>query len=107
MALSHPDPGAATCLASKAAVDQLARVAALELGKGLIRLGSLYPNLAFDTALGIPEVLDSRAMHFGLSVEQNRTNNVLKGEVTSHDVAELAAEMCGTPLAKTTAGINA
>ena len=30
-----------------------------------------------------------------MTVEQYKTNNLLKTEVTSHDVAELAAEMCG------------
>ena len=37
-----------------------------------------------------------------MSVDQYKTNNVLKTEVTSRDVAELAAEMCGPLFAKTT-----
>jgi enoyl-[acyl-carrier-protein] reductase (NADH) len=37
-----------------------------------------------------------------LSVEAYKTNNVLKVEVTSQDVAELAAELCGPLFAKTT-----
>lgn len=36
-------------------------------------------------------------------MEQYRKNNLLKTEVTSKDVAELAAEMCGPLFAKTTA----
>jgi hypothetical protein len=48
-------------------------------------------------------VLESRAKHYGLSVQEYRTNNVLRVEVASHDVAELAAEMCGPLFAKTTA----
>jgi hypothetical protein len=36
-------------------------------------------------------------------VEEYKTNNVLKTEVRSRDVAELAAEMCGPLFAKTTA----
>jgi rhamnose utilization protein RhaD (predicted bifunctional aldolase and dehydrogenase)/NAD(P)-dependent dehydrogenase (short-subunit alcohol dehydrogenase family) len=98
-----PGPGAAAYSASKAAVNQLARVAALEWGKDGIRINSLHPNMVFDTALWTPEILASRAKHYGLSVAEYKTNNVLKIEVTSRDVAELAAEMCGPLFAKTTA----
>jgi len=98
-----PGPGAAAYSASKAAVNQLARVAALEWGKDGIRINSIHPNMVFDTALWTPEVLESRARHYGLSVAQYKTNNLLKVEVTSRDVAELAAEMCGSLFAKTTA----
>jgi len=98
-----PGPGAAAYSASKAAVNQLARVAALEWGKDRIRINSLHPNMVFDTALWTPEILASRAKHYGLTVEEYKTNNVLKTEVSSRDVAELAAEMCGPLFAKTTA----
>ncbi len=98
-----PGPGAAAYSASKAAVNQLARVAALEWGKDRIRINSLHPNMVFDTAIWTPAILESRAKHYGLTVEQYKTNNVLKTEVTSRDVAELAAEMCGPLFAKTTA----
>jgi enoyl-[acyl-carrier-protein] reductase (NADH) len=37
-----------------------------------------------------------------MSIEEYKTNNVLKVEVTSRDVAELAAELCGPVFAKTT-----
>jgi enoyl-[acyl-carrier-protein] reductase (NADH) len=37
-----------------------------------------------------------------MSVEDYRKNNVLRVEVTSRDVAELAAEVCGALFAKTT-----
>ena len=47
-------------------------------------------------------MLASRAAQYGLTVEQYRKNNVLKTEVSSRDVAELAAEMCGPLFAKTT-----
>jgi rhamnose utilization protein RhaD (predicted bifunctional aldolase and dehydrogenase)/NAD(P)-dependent dehydrogenase (short-subunit alcohol dehydrogenase family) len=98
-----PGPGAAAYSASKAAVNQLARVAALEWGADRIRINTIHPNMVFDTALWTPEILASRAKHYGLSVEAYKTNNVLKVEVTSRDVAELAAEMCGPLFAKTTA----
>jgi rhamnose utilization protein RhaD (predicted bifunctional aldolase and dehydrogenase)/NAD(P)-dependent dehydrogenase (short-subunit alcohol dehydrogenase family) len=100
--VAAPGPGAAAYSASKAAVNQLARVAALEWGPDRIRVNSLHPNMVFDTALWTPEILESRARSYGLSVEDYKTNNVLKVEVSSRDVAALAAELCGPLFAKTT-----
>jgi rhamnose utilization protein RhaD (predicted bifunctional aldolase and dehydrogenase)/NAD(P)-dependent dehydrogenase (short-subunit alcohol dehydrogenase family) len=97
-----PGPGAAAYSASKAALYQLARVAALEWGSDGIRVNVLHPNAVFDTGVWTDEVLASRAAAYGLSVEDYRRNNVLKVEVTSRDVAELAAELCGPRFAKTT-----
>ena len=97
-----PGPGAAAYSASKAALNQLARVAALEWGSDNIRINSLHPNAVFDTGLWTEEVLATRAKHYGLTVDQYKKNNVLKTEITSHDVAELAAELCGPLFAKTT-----
>jgi len=98
-----PGPGAAAYSASKAALNQLARVAALEWAKDGIRINSLHPNQVFDTGLWTEEVLASRAKAYNLTVEQYKKNNLLKAEVSSKDVAELAAEMCGPLFAKTTA----
>ncbi len=97
-----PGPGAAAYSASKAALNQLARVAALEWGGDNIRINSLHPNAVFDTGIWTEEVLASRAKHYGLTVDEYKRNNVLKTEVTSRDVAELAAELCGPLFAKTT-----
>lgn len=98
-----PGPGAAAYSASKAALNQLARVAALEWAKDGIRINSLHPNQVFDTGLWTEEVLASRAKAYNMTVEQYKKNNLLKTEVSSRDVAELAAEMCGPLFAKTTA----
>lgn len=98
-----PGPGAAAYSAAKAALNQLARVAALEWGKDGIRINSLHPNAVFDTGIWTDEVLQARAKHYGLSVEEYKRSNVLGVEVTSRDVAELAAEMCGPLFARTTA----
>ncbi|WP_198266429.1 bifunctional aldolase/short-chain dehydrogenase [sulfur-oxidizing endosymbiont of Gigantopelta aegis] len=98
-----PGPGAAAYSSAKAALNQLARVAALEWGQDNIRINTLHPNAVFDTAIWTPEVLAARAEHYGMSVEAYKTNNLLGTEITSHDVAELAAEMCGPLFAKTTA----
>jgi rhamnose utilization protein RhaD (predicted bifunctional aldolase and dehydrogenase)/NAD(P)-dependent dehydrogenase (short-subunit alcohol dehydrogenase family) len=97
-----PGPGAAAYSASKAALYQLARVAALEWGSDGIRVNVLHPNAVFDTGVWTDEVLASRAAAYNLSVEDYRRNNVLRVEVTSRDVAELAAELCGPRFAKTT-----
>jgi rhamnose utilization protein RhaD (predicted bifunctional aldolase and dehydrogenase)/NAD(P)-dependent dehydrogenase (short-subunit alcohol dehydrogenase family) len=98
-----PGPGAAAYSVSKAGLNQLARVAALEWGADGIRINSLHPNAVFDTGIWTDEVLSLRAKHYGLTVDEYKTNNVLKTEVRSRDVAELAAEMCGPLFAKTTA----
>jgi len=97
-----PGPGAAAYSASKAALTQIARVAALEWGGDNIRINTLHPNAVFDTGIWSEEVLAARAAHYGMSVEQYKKNNVLRTEVTSRDVAELAAEMCGPTFSKTT-----
>jgi rhamnose utilization protein RhaD (predicted bifunctional aldolase and dehydrogenase)/NAD(P)-dependent dehydrogenase (short-subunit alcohol dehydrogenase family) len=97
-----PGPGAAAYSASKAALQQLARVAALEWGADRIRVNTLHPNAVFDTGLWTPEVIAARAASYGIGIAEYKTNNVLKVEVTSRDVAELAAELCGPLFAKTT-----
>jgi rhamnose utilization protein RhaD (predicted bifunctional aldolase and dehydrogenase)/NAD(P)-dependent dehydrogenase (short-subunit alcohol dehydrogenase family) len=97
-----PGPGAAAYSASKAALQQLARVAALEWASDGIRLNSLNPDAVFDTGIWTKEVLTARAAHYGLSIEQYKRKNLLKTEVTSRDVAELATELCGPLFSKTT-----
>jgi len=97
-----PGPGAAAYSASKAALTQLARVAALEWGQDGIRVNVIHPNAVFDTALWTDEVLASRASHYGMSVDDYKKNNVLRTEVRSSDVARMAAEMCGPLFARTT-----
>ena len=97
-----PGPGVAAYSASKAALTQLARVAALEWGADTIRVNVLHPNAVFDTGIWTPEVLERRAQSYGLSVDAYRRNNVLRAEVTSRDVAELACTLCGAAFSRTT-----
>ena len=97
-----PGPGAAAYSASKAALTQLARVAALEWGADGVRVNVLHPNAVFDTGIWTPEVLEQRARSYGLSVDAYRRNNVLRVEVTSRDVAELACTLCGAAFSRTT-----
>jgi len=97
-----PGPGASAYSASKAALNQLARIAALEWGADGIRINTVHPNAVFDTGMWTEEVLGQRAKQYAMTVEEYKTNNVLKTQVGSRDVAELAAEMCGALFAKTT-----
>ncbi|HKP92323.1 MAG TPA: SDR family NAD(P)-dependent oxidoreductase, partial [Chthoniobacterales bacterium] len=100
--VAAPGPGAAAYSASKAALTQLARVAALEWGSAGIRVNVLHPNAVFDTGIWTNDVLQARATSYGLSVEEYKRNNILRTEVRSADVGELAAELCGPLFAKTT-----
>ncbi|HET7158688.1 MAG TPA: SDR family NAD(P)-dependent oxidoreductase, partial [Burkholderiales bacterium] len=97
-----PGPGAAAYSASKAALTQLARIAALEWGAEGIRVNVIHPNAVFDTGIWTDEVLASRAAHYGISIAEYKKHNVLNTEVRSVDVAEMAAEMCAPLFAKTT-----
>jgi NAD(P)-dependent dehydrogenase (short-subunit alcohol dehydrogenase family) len=63
-----PGPGAGAYSASKAALSQLARVAALEWGRDDIRINVLHPNAVFDTGVWTEEVLAARASAYGLDV---------------------------------------
>jgi rhamnose utilization protein RhaD (predicted bifunctional aldolase and dehydrogenase)/NAD(P)-dependent dehydrogenase (short-subunit alcohol dehydrogenase family) len=100
--VAAPGPGAAAYSASKAALTQVARVAALEWGGEGIRVNVIHPNAVFDTALWSAEIVEARAREYGLTVAEYRANNVLRVEVTSHDVAEMCAAMCGPAFARTT-----
>ena len=97
-----PGPGAVAYSAAKAGLTQLARVAALELGDAGIRVNVLHPNAVFDTGIWTPETLQKRAASYGISVAEYKTNNVLKVEITSHDVAALACALASPLFAKTT-----
>src|SRR5579859_660850 len=97
-----PGPGAAAYSASKAALTQLARVAALEWGADGIRVNVVHPNAVFDTGIWTDDILSSRAAQYGLSVDAYKKNNVLGVEITSRDVAELVVEMCGPLFSRTT-----
>lgn len=97
-----PGPGAAAYSASKAALQQLARVAALEWAADHIRVNTVHPNAVFDTGIWTPEVLASRAASYGMSVEDYRKNNLLGVQVRASDVAELAVELCGPLFSRTT-----
>ncbi len=97
-----PGPGAAAYSAAKAGLTQMARVAALELGANGIRVNTLHPNAVYDTGIWTDAVLQARAAHYGQSVQEYKTANVLKTEVFAADVARAVSLFAGTRLAKTT-----
>ncbi len=97
-----PGPGAGAYSVAKAGLTQLARVAALELGKKGIRVNVIHPNAVFDTGIWTEEVLQKRAAQYGISVEEYKTNNVLKTEVFSKDVANAVLLFLGSTFSKTT-----
>jgi rhamnose utilization protein RhaD (predicted bifunctional aldolase and dehydrogenase)/NAD(P)-dependent dehydrogenase (short-subunit alcohol dehydrogenase family) len=100
--VAAPGPGASMYSASKAALTQLMRVAALEWGEDHIRINTVHPDAVFDTALWTEEILQKRAQSYGMTVEQYKTKNILKTEITSHHVGEMVAEMCGPLFSRTT-----
>jgi NAD(P)-dependent dehydrogenase (short-subunit alcohol dehydrogenase family) len=97
-----PGPGAAAYSASKAALTQLCRVAALEWAADGIRVNMLHPDAVFDTALWTPELIAERAARYGLGVEEYKRRNLLHTEITSGDVGALALALCGPAFTATT-----
>ncbi|MDE2009086.1 MAG: bifunctional aldolase/short-chain dehydrogenase [Candidatus Omnitrophica bacterium] len=97
-----PGPGAAAYSVAKAGLTQLGRVAALELGAKGVRVNMVHPNQVFDTAIWTRDVLEKRARHYGMSVEEYKTSNILHTTITSKDVAQLVCAMAGPAFAKTT-----
>ena len=97
-----PGPGAAAYSASKAAVTQLSRVAALEWAGDGIRVNMVHPDAVFDTGLWTPELLAARAEHYGMSVEDYKRRNLLHAEVTSADVGRMVRAMADDTFACTT-----
>ena len=97
-----PGPGAAAYSASKAAVTQLSRVAALEWAGDGIRVNMVHPDAVFDTGLWTAELLAARAEHYGMSVEDYKRRNLLHAEVTSADVARMVRAMADDTFVCTT-----
>lgn len=97
-----PGLGAAAYSASKAAVTQLARVAALEWGADAIRVNVVHPDAVFDTGLWNERILRERAARYGMTVEQYTSRNVLRTAIKSDDVANLVCVMCDAAFAYTT-----
>ncbi len=97
-----PGPGAAAYSASKAALTQLARVAALEWAPDGITVNTIHPDGVFDTGLWSDELIAERAAAYGLTPEQYRCRNLLGRELASADVGALIAQLASPAFAHTT-----
>ena len=100
--VAAPGPGAAAYSCAKAGLAQLARVSALELAPFGIRVNTMHPNAVFDTEIWTDEMLKVRAANYGVTVEEYKRSNLLKTEITSYNVARLAAVLASSDFAKTT-----
>ena len=97
-----PGAGASSYSVPKAGLTQLARIAALELAQEGIRVNVIHPDSVFDTALWTKEALDKSASRYQMTVEEYKTKNLLKTQITSQDVGQLVRVMAGKAFMKTT-----
>ncbi|MDH3300193.1 MAG: bifunctional aldolase/short-chain dehydrogenase [Acidimicrobiia bacterium] len=100
--VAAPGRGAAAYSASKAALTQLARVAALEWADDGIRVNIVHPDAVFDTGLWSDELVAKRAETYGMTPEEYKRRNLLRTEVTSATVALAVVSLCGPAFAATT-----
>lgn len=100
--VAAPGRGAAAYSASKAALTQLARVAALEWADDGIRVNIVHPDAVFDTGLWTDELVAERAESYGMTSDEYKRRNLLGTEVTSATVAEVVTALCGPAFAATT-----
>jgi rhamnose utilization protein RhaD (predicted bifunctional aldolase and dehydrogenase)/NAD(P)-dependent dehydrogenase (short-subunit alcohol dehydrogenase family) len=100
--VTAPGPGASAYSASKAAANQLTRVATLEWAADGIRVNSVHPDAVFDTALWTDELLAERAARYSMSVEDYKRRNLLSIEITSADVAGVVAATLGDTFSRVT-----
>ena len=97
-----PGKGAAAYSASKAALQQLCRVAALEWAPNKTRVNLVHPDAVFDTGLWSEELIAERASSYGINSEDYKKRNLLSVEVTSKAVARSAISLCTDDFSTTT-----
>ena len=100
--VAAPGSGAAAYSASKAAVTQLARVAALEWASDGITVNVVHPDAVFDTGLWSDDLIAERAAHYGMTPDEYRTRNLLGAEVCSTDVAAAVLALVDGTFPRTT-----
>lgn len=100
--VAAPGRGAAAYSASKAALTQLARVAALEWADDGIRVNVVHPDAVFDTGLWSDELVAQRAASYGMTAQEYKQRNLLHTEVSSATVAKAVVSLCGPAFASTT-----
>jgi NAD(P)-dependent dehydrogenase (short-subunit alcohol dehydrogenase family) len=87
---------------AKAGLNQLMRVAALELGVHNVRVNIVHPDSVFDTAIWAGGILEARAEKYGMTVKEYMSRNVMKTPVKSVEVANMVVSMAGSTFIKTT-----
>jgi len=97
-----PGPGVGAYSVAKAALTQLARVAAMELAADGVRVNVLHPDAVFDTAIWTDDMLKARADKYGLSIEDYKRRNLLKTEIASVDVARAVLALLSKSFGKST-----
>ena len=100
--VAAPGTGAVAYSASKAAITQVARVAALEWAADGIRVNTVHPDAVFDTGLWTADLVAERAAAYSMTVEEYKTRNLLGVEITSDQVAQLVVSMVGPAFSATT-----
>ena len=99
-----PGPGAAAYSVAKAGLQQLARVATMELAPSEIRVNSVHPDAVFDTGVWTDDILIARAAKYNMSVDAYKKRNLLKASITSKDVARTIFLLVGKDMQATTGG---
>jgi rhamnose utilization protein RhaD (predicted bifunctional aldolase and dehydrogenase)/NAD(P)-dependent dehydrogenase (short-subunit alcohol dehydrogenase family) len=97
-----PGPGVSAYSVAKAGLNQLMRVAALELGVHNVRVNIVHPDSVFDTAIWAGGILEARAEKYGMTVKEYMSRNVMKTPVKSVEVANMVVSMAGSTFIKTT-----
>lgn len=100
--VAAPGPGVAAYSASKAAVTQLSRIAAMEWAPKGIRVNLVTPDAVFDTGIWSDELIAIRAQSYGMSVEDYKLRNLLRTEITSELVAKAVLHLASDDFAATT-----
>ena len=97
-----PGVGASAYSVAKAGLTQLMRIAALELAAEGIRVNAVHPDAVFDTGLWTDDALKRSATRYGMDVEQYKTRNLMKTEITSATVARAVVALLDDTFAATT-----
>ena len=97
-----PGLGAVAYSASKAAIAQVARIAALEWATDGIRINTVHPDAVFDTGLWTEDLLAQRAKKYNLTVDQYKSRNLLGIEISSELVANVVMQLIGPTFTATT-----
>ena len=102
--IKAPGPGVASYSVAKAGLQQLARVATMELAPAGIRVNTVHPDAVFDTGVWTDDILTARAAKYNMSVDAYKKRNLLKASITSNDVARTIFLLVGPDMPATTGG---